>query len=502
MAKSGQDGRVPRLRLHFSNGTWLEKSMRRVFGSTHGLPDTEAFLSELQNARDFLTDASSIVVTRAPGRLDLMGGIADYSGSLVLQLPIAAATHVALQRSSTGALEILSHSHRQTRQFAASLKDIEELTDFRKARERFAVGTRDHWAAYVVGALIVLLREGRLRNVSGARMLITSNVPEGKGVSSSAALEVAVMCAVARAFELDIDGPTTAFLCQRVENLVAGAPCGVMDQMTSSCGEEGRLLALLCQPGELKGTIALPEDLAVWGIDSGIRHAISGADYGTVRTAAFMGYRMIAEIAGLPCRLSETNGVVEIDDDRWNGYPANITPTEFANFAPQLPGMISGEDFLAKYSGITDTVTRVDPEVIYPVYHATRHPVEEHARVSAFAGLLSDCGEREASRLGEMMYESHASYSACGLGSIGTDEIVDLVRQAGASKGLFGAKITGGGSGGTVAILGRRDARSAVDAIARAYSQNGVGQGSLIEGSSPGAIAFGHLLLSRDDARG
>jgi L-arabinokinase len=61
-----------------------------------------------------------------------------------------------------------------------------------------------------------------------------------------------------------------------------------MDQMTSACGEAERLLAILCQPGELKGTVEIPDDLALWGIDSGIRHSIGGADYGTVRTAAFM----------------------------------------------------------------------------------------------------------------------------------------------------------------------------------------------------------------------
>ena len=73
--------------------------------------------------------------------------------------------------------------------------------------------------------------------------------------------------------------------------------------------------------------------------------------------------------------------------------------------------------------------------------------------------------------MGELMYGSHASYSACGLGSDGTDLLVELVRQAGPAAGLFGAKITGGGSGGTVAILGRADAGPAVAEIARRYHE-------------------------------
>ena len=72
------------------------------------------------------------------------------------------------------------------------------------------------------------------------------------------------MSAVARR-SISIEPRELALLCQRVENLVVGAPCGVMDQMTSACGEANQLLALICQPAELLGTIKLPEDLAVWG---------------------------------------------------------------------------------------------------------------------------------------------------------------------------------------------------------------------------------------------
>ena len=74
--------------------------------------------------------------------------------------------------------------------------------------------------------------------------------------------------------------------------------------------------------------------------------------------------------------------------------------------------------------------------------------------------------------LGELMYESHASYAACGLGSRGTDLIVDLVRAEGAAAGLYGARITGGGSGGTVAVIGRSDASRAIARIVDAYERS------------------------------
>jgi L-arabinokinase len=96
------------------------------------------------------------------------------------------------------------------------------------------------------------------------------------------------------------------------------------------------------------------------------------------------------------------------------------------------------------------------------------------------------------------MYQSHASYSACGLGSSGTDELVRLARATGPEKGIFGAKITGGGSGGTVAILGRRDAEEAVLSIAAEYANISGQSPYVFQGSSPGAAAFGSMTLKRD----
>ena len=95
------------------------------------------------------------------------------------------------------------------------------------------------------------------------------------------------------------------------------------------------------------------------------------------------------------------------------------------------------------------------------------------------------------------MYQSHASYSACGLGSAGTDRLVELVKQAGPQQGLYGAKITGGGSGGTVAVLGSKDAAVTIARVAEQYASETGHQPYLFQGSSPGGAAFGHLRLRR-----
>ena len=439
-------------------------------------PDVQGFIELLKTldehpfapARELFDRDRELIVTRAPGRLDVMGGIADYSGSLVLELPIAEATFAAIQLDSEPQLNFVTllNDEPHHSSFSMSLRDLEG--DYETARSLFQ---RDNaWAAYVAGVFLVLMLERDIRFTSGANVLISSRVPPGKGVSSSAALEVAVMEAVTKAFDIDVGPRDVALLCQRVENMVVGAPCGVMDQMTAVFGERDRLLALLCQPAELKNMIALPSQLKLWGIDSGIRHSVGGSDYGSVRAGAFMGHRIIN--AGT--------------------YLANISPDEFeSKYAARLPERMSGEAFLARYKNTLDPVTSIDPRREYAVKLPTAHPIYENARVQRFIELL-DASEMHFEELGELMYASHQSYTALGLNSEGTDLLVDLVRKEGS---LFGAKITGGGSGGTVAVLGDQNSHAAIEKISKAYANETGHQPYIFSGSSSGSAAFGHLKL-------
>ena len=484
-----------------------------IHGSTRDFPDAFAFIETLNRldenaspeAREFFDSKAELVVARAPGRLDVMGGIADYSGSLVLEMPIREATFAALQRQPDRRLLIVSLGKDvdRTLSFEMELSEFEDggnPIDYDRARDRFQKNQSQHWAAYVAGVFLTLMRERGVLFRDGARILISSTVPQGKGVSSSAALEVAVMQAVAAAFDISIEAREMALLCQIVENRVAGAPCGVMDQMTASCGEENRLLALRCQPAELLDMTTIPGEMALWGLDSGVRHAVTGADYGSVRVGAFMGYRIIAEIAGLKVDVDKPSEPARIEDPHWDGYLANIHPSEFEQrYASILPERIDGADFLARFKRTTDTVTRVAPERNYAVRVPTAHPVYENLRVRLFSELLQGLLNEERMKLaGELMYQSHSSYSSCGLGSTATDRIVELARNAGAGKGIYGAKITGGGSGGTVAILSHRDAEGVVYEIADQYESETGRRPYVFSGSSPGSAKFGHLRLKRN----
>ncbi len=466
-------------------------------------PRLAEIASVLSTRADFFDRARPVVVARAPGRLDVMGGIADYSGSLVLEWPLAVATWAVVQPCPEPAIQLLStaasgfSSDEIVVLDARSLLPPDRPIDHAAARGLLTGDARRAWSAYVAGALVVLHHTRGLRFGGGIKVLVHSTVPVGKGLSSSAAVEVSTMQALAALAGVAIPGRDLALLAQQVENLVVGAPCGVMDQMTSACGRRDAFLALLCQPAELQGHVPLPPGLEVWGLDSGIRHAVSGADYGSVRVGAFMGYRIVADLAGWGCR-SVGPGRVAVADDECGGYLANIAPSAWGTrFRDRVPERLDGRAFLERYEGITDPVTRVDPSRTYAVRSCTEHPIQEHHRVGVFRAILEGGANDDGSRalLGELMAQSHASYGACGLGSDGTDRLVELVRRAGVGSGLYGAKITGGGSGGTVAVLARAGKRPELERIVAEYSRETGHSGAIIGGSSEGALAFGATRL-------
>ncbi len=447
----------------------------------------------MMTVHDFESTRSPLgvpVTARAPGRLDVMGGIGDYSGSLVLQLPLAVATRTTVRAIENHFIEVVSLGNDgglPNRRLALGSHEADEVfASYESARSFFQERPDDHWAAYVLGCLTALRLEEDVSFPSGLEIRITSDVPEGKGISSSAALEVSVTGALVALSEATVSRERIAMLCQMVENRIAGAPCGIMDQMTAACGKKDHLLSLLCQPADLQGHIPLPQPISVWGIDSGVRHFVGGADYTTVRTAAAMGYRILAELEGLPVRrIGE--GRVSIDDNRFNGYLANFGAARLSRHADRLPAKMTGTEFLEAFDGITDPTVAVDPAAVYPVGAATAHPINEHDRSKRFAELMQSAPTEKAfAMMGELMYLSHTSYSACGLGSAGTDRIAEMVREAGYHKGLFGARITGGGSGGTVAILASKAAADAVRGIARQYAQESGLAVTVFEGSSDG----------------
>ena len=458
------------------------------------LPDAAEFKRFLRTtqAAAFLSEQAGgpATLARAPGRLDVMGGVADYSGSLVAEMTIAEAALAALTPRSDRTLRVWSRGIEAegfAPQVSLSLDDFYSPNDrtvllpYDALRSRLCRDPQTRWAAYILGCAYVLLAEGIVPNFPhGANLLLDSRVPLGAGVSSSAAIEVAAMSAFSAAYGLNLDGVTVARLSQIVENKVVGAPCGIMDQMTSALGVPNSLLLILCQPHEVQGTQTLPEGVRVYGINSNVKHSVGGTAYTRARVAAFMGRRIL--------------GVEHL---------ANLAFKGDSPLMSGLPTSIVGYDFVRQWGETGDLVTIVDQDETYNIYAATKHGQNEYARVALFTSVLRNATEgtmqvgSALNMAGLAMYESHASYTGIGLGCSETDLLVELGRTAGPSKGVYGAKITGGGSGGTVAFLtyGGQAAQT-VHEIAEAYRQQTERTPQIfLGGQSPGAAAFGSEIL-------
>ncbi|HEY1683342.1 MAG TPA: galactokinase family protein [Tepidisphaeraceae bacterium] len=461
--------------------------------------------------------ARPIRFSRAPGRLDIMGGIADYTGALVCQATLELATAIAVQERDDRQLQIFSFNlldQHQPFTFAMPLDALAHHAAEKLRREFAQPGRR--WAGYVAGCLYMLHQQGLVDltepRVRGINVAIYSTLPMGAGVASSAALEISAMMNFADHFGLRqqygndarrlMEPMKLAWLCQQAENQIVGSPCGIMDQVACCLGVENSLLRLVCQPHELQSPLRLPTGIGVYGINSNIKHSIAGSTYGRTRCAAFMGHRIILE----KMKQIGAAGGQSLIADPMNGYLANLPLADYKKYFRQfLPDELAGIDFLEKYGPTVDNVTVVNPDTIYQVQHATDHHVFDAHRIRNFVEFLEQAAEAPANskerslildKAGHLMYASHVSYrDDAMLGSEPCDLLVDLVRKNERS-GLYGARITGGGAGGTVAVLAETSdrARQAITEIATEYERQTGLAAQVLFGSSNGAWHAGTAI--------
>jgi galactokinase len=337
-----------------------------------------------------LYGSAPLVRASAPGRVNLIGEHTDYNGGFVLPTVIPQRTTVELAPRPGGAVRALS------------------INAGRPVPFQYIVGTeskRARWTDYLQGITWVLAKAGF--SVGGADIRIESTVPLGSGLSSSAALEIALLRAFREAFTLPIDDVQMALLGQRAENEFVGAPVGVMDQMACTLANDGQ--ALFLDTRTLDWTVVpLPPAAEMVVLNSGVAHNHAKGDYRTRRAECEEAARQL--------------GVAQLRD-------------------------LAVED-LPRAMQLAD-----------PLGRRARHVVTEDARVLAAVQALRS-GDVEA--LGRLFYASHDSMRDDYDVSIPEiDLIVDLAR---ALPDVFGARLTGGGFGGSVVMLTRTGAAASVAA--------------------------------------
>ncbi len=451
----------------------------------------------------FEADGKDIFVGRSPGRLDVMGGIADYTGSLVCEMPLDVAAAVAVQRRDDRKLVLRTYNLEAAPGGATPATVELSLDDFYgtaallpyETLQRLFTGAT-HWASYVAGAFPVLAKYKKLtRRVTGANIACYSTVPLGGRLSSSAALECAALTAFTTAYHLILDPMDIAVLAQKLENHIVGAPCGVKDQITSVLGKKDQLLLIHCQPHEIQGYVPIPAGTIIAGINSNVKHSVARTGYQDTRNSAFIAHAIIARMH--KDLIAKPNA-----KDPTNGYLANITPENYQRyFRLILPENITGEAFLRDYGQTIDRPTTIDPSVNYYPRAAADHHVLENARVRQFVQYLQTAAtdKSAAEKAGALMLESHKSYSDnARLGCPETDLLVDLIMQRGPKNGFYGAKITGRGTGGTVAVFAENSdrVRQGLQDIATDYQKQTQKTPQLFLSSSPGSAELGAIKLT------
>jgi len=343
------------------------------------------------------------VRARSPGRVNLIGEHTDYNGGLVLPAAIARDTRVGLRPRGDGRVRGRSRE----RGAAEAELDAPRAGD---------------WLDYPRGVARALARAGWIP-ASGFDLEVETDLPEGAGLSSSAALEaataVALLAAAGRELA-DRDRPELALLCQRAEVEFVGVPCGAMDQFAVLCGAPGAALRLDCASMQSR-PVALPAGLAVLIFDTGVERSLRAGAYAE-RRAECERARIQAEAA-----LRRTLGSLsEVSAD-------------------ELPALAHG----------------LDPVAL----RRARHVVTENERVRAVEAAL---GDGDLAALGDALFSGHASLRDDF--EVTCPESDALVADSRDLPGCAGARMTGAGFGGcTVQLVRSADAERFARALAERF---------------------------------
>jgi L-arabinokinase len=331
------------------------------------------------------------------------------------------------------------------------------------------------------------------RSEWGLSVVVGTTFDDAHDYAADTALVAAVGCAAMRAMELEPDAKILAeALGRRDDGKRAGF--GHPADLACALNAEAHALTGWSTTMPLEGeTISLPEGVQLLGVDCGPIPPEAEVKRERARVAARMGIVLMNRI------LRHKEGLAH--DGEAPGL--RIATSDYVEHVrDRLPIQLKGAEFLERLGPLSDPGTPVEPELIYKVRSRTEHHVYELARAEQFVDLLRSArcpgDETLLRRAGDLMYASHWSHGQrCGLGSMETDLLVGAIRRSGESGGIFGAKITGGGCGGVVAVLLRDapEAREALSHVLESFEQQTGRKPRVLRGSIPGVLKLGVQVL-------
>ena len=340
------------------------------------------------------------LIAHAPGRVNIIGEHTDYNEGFVFPAAINFGTWVAATKRTDNDIVVTAMDY-ENQQNQFSLSDIN-------------YDEEQGWANYVRG--VVKVFKEAMPDFGGANLLVTGNVPQGAGLSSSASFEVAILKALSALYELPLDGVQAALLGQKAENTFVGCSCGIMDQLISAMGNEGMAMLLDCQSLAIEHS-PLPDSHQIVIINSNVKRGLVDSEYNLRRQQCEQG----ASLLGVSSLREATMEMLE-------GAKAHM------------------------------------PEV---VYRRAKHIVTENARTLAASQALK-AGDIET--VSEAMAQSHISMrDDFEITVRPIDYLVEIIGEVLGKSG--GVRMTGGGFGGCVVALVPTDKVEAVkQVVADKYS--------------------------------
>ena len=346
---------------------------------------------------------SPFVTAYAPGRVEILGNHTDYNEGLVLSAAINFGTFFAVAPRQDNLVRLTAGDLMKTVEFPV---DKPEPTK------------ENSWSNYVKGVIAGLAAHG---TVGGFEALFYGNIPQGSGLSSSAALEMSAALAIAKLFEISVPPVTMAKIGQTAEHDYAGCNCGLLDQASSLFGKKGCLVRSDFRSLTFD-TVSIGNDVCFLLFKTHTKHALVDGAYNERREACERAAKFFAGVLPHP-----VTALRDVSWKEWSDHRAELDPLTAKRAA---------------------------------------HPIGEDERVLSAAGLLRD---RDLEGFGRLMFESHDSSRYNFENS--SPELDTVVDAAKSTPGVLGARLTGGGFGGSVVALVRPDDADAVErAIGTAYA--------------------------------
>ncbi|EWH12283.1 galactokinase [Catenovulum agarivorans DS-2] len=328
----------------------------------------------------FQADPQAVI--HAPGRVNLIGEHTDYNGGFVLPAAINFGTDIACSLREDREVHILA-ADLEKEVISFSLDDIKH-------------DEAHSWSNYVRGVLLSLMKV--YPNIKGATLVVSGNVPQGAGLSSSASFEIAILKAFSQLNDLDLDGIKAALMGQEAENEFVGCSCGIMDQLISAMGKKDQAMLLDCESLEIQYT-NVPTSLDLVIINSNVKRGLVDSEYNTRRQ-----------------QCENAAKIMQVDTLR------GADLAKLAEFKPQLSEL---------------------------EYKRAHHVITENQRT---LDMLDALNAGEFAKVSELMKGSHASMrDDFEITTSQIDYLVEIVDQVIGSQG--GVRMTGGGFGGCVVAL-------------------------------------------------